>query len=352
MACYHPLRAWRSDDGEILFAERGRIHSQITLACGQCIGCRLERSRQWAVRCMHESKTHQHNSFLTLTYSDENLVQKYWTGEYYTRGPRAGEKAYSGNLNYRDFQLFMKKLIKKTNSPPPQRGAGAGGILTTRSTPQSAHDAPQTAAARRALNSSNVRFYMAGEYGTQYGRPHFHACLFGATFNDLKYLGRTPSGSKLWRSSTLEQLWPHGFSSVGELTFESAAYVARYVMKKITGTKAKTHYEKVDHDTGEIIELKPEFNQMSRGQGIGKNWLERFEADVYPHAKLIVRGHKTQPPRYYDKLYKKSHPTEWEAIEYDRFLEGQKRHQDQLPHRLQAREKVAAAKISMLKRKI
>lgn len=306
MPCYHPLRAWRSDDGEIVFAERGRIHSQITLACGQCIGCRLERSRQWAVRCMHESKCHRHNSFLTLTYNDNNIPEH-------------------GTLQYRDFQLFMKRLRKALSREKAPLAGSAGKPL---------------------------RFYMAGEYGENFRRPHYHACIFGVDFNDKSYLGRTPSGSKLWRSATLEQLWPLGFSSIGELTFESAAYVARYVMKKITGTQAKKHYERIDLTTGEIIQLKPEFNQMSRGQGIGKAWLERFEADVYPHAKVIVRGHKTQPPRYYDKLYKKSNPTAWEAIEYDRFLEGQKRHEDQQPHRLKAREQVAAAKISMLKRKL
>lgn len=91
---------------------------------------------------------------------------------------------------------------------------------------------------------------------------------------------------------------------------------------------------------------------MSRAPGIGNSWLKQFETDVYPSAKVIVRGKQTQPPRYYDKLYKAAHPIEWEAIEYDRFLEGQKHHEDQLPHRLKARETVTAAKISMLKRKI
>lgn len=323
MACYHPLRAWRSDDGEILFAERGRIHSQITLACGQCIGCRLERSRQWAVRCMHESKTHRYNSFLTLTYNDNNLPPY-------------------GTLRYQDYQAFMKRLIKSAS-----RGGENSAIAHTPSAP-----GHRSYAASRRRKSSNIRFYMCGEYGETYRRPHYHACLFGADFKDKVYLAKSPTGKKLWRSPELERLWPHGFSSIGELTFESAAYVARYVMKKITGQQAKKHYERIDPNTGEIIDIKPEFNQMSRGQGIGKAWLERFETDVYPSGKVIVRGIQTQPPRYYDKQYKKLHPLEWEALEYDRHIKGKEQHQEQQPHRLQAREKVAAAKISMLKRKI
>lgn len=272
---------------------------------------------------MHESKTHRYNSFLTLTYDDQHLPQH-------------------GSLRYKDFQDFNKRLIT---------AAFRGGMEGTIAFSPTVNDERSYAASRHG-RTSNIRFYMAGEYGSQLGRPHYHACMFGVDFRDKSYLGRTPSGSKLWRSATLEKLWPHGFSSVGEVTFESAAYVARYVMKKITGTKAKKHYEKIDPTTGEIIELTPEFNQMSRATGIGKTWLKRFEADVYPHAKVIVRGHKTNPPRAYDKWYRAEHPIQWEAIEYDRFLAGQANHQEQLPHRLKARETVTAAKISQLKRKL
>lgn len=340
MPCYKPLRAWRTDDNEIVFAERGRIHSEITLACGQCIGCRLERSRQWAVRCMHEARMHKQNCFLTLTYDDDHLYQKYWTGQY----RKDGTKAYAGNLRYRDIQLFNKRL----------RTALSRGYFNGAYIPLTRDEKPQ------------IRFYMAGEYGEQYGRPHYHMCLFGTNFNDKKYLGRTPTGHKLYTSEDLEKLWPLGFSSIGEVTFESAAYVARYVMKKITGQQQKIHYEKTDQETGEIIQLKPEFNNMSRRQGIGKAWLEKYKTDVYNanyagaegpctpvvKAHVIVRGRKTNPPRYYDKQYQKSNPTEWEAIEYDRYLEGRKHYEDQLPHRLKAKQEVAAAQIKQLKRKI
>lgn len=191
MTCYHPLDAWRNDapsraDNRLIFTYHPSLGRgpDLKVPCGQCVGCRLERSRQWAVRCVHEASLHTDNCFITLTYNDEHLPS-------------------DGSLNYRDFQLFMKRLRKRVSVP--------------------------------------VRFYMCGEYGENFGRPHFHACLFGFNFPDLKLW---KSGkSKLYRSPLLEELWPFGYSSVGDVNFESAAYVARYILKKVTGADAAAHYD-------------------------------------------------------------------------------------------------------------
>lgn len=190
MPCFKPLEAYRPRDTrskKLIFSYNPKTCDSITpimLPCGQCVGCRLERSRQWALRCVHESKMHKDNCFITLTYATEHLPP-------------------DSSLHYPDFQKFMKRLRKKY---------GEG-----------------------------IRFYMCGEYGENFGRPHFHACLFGHNFTDLK-LWKETNGQKLYRSKELEQLWPFGHSSVGSVTFESAAYVARYIMKKITGEAAEQHY--------------------------------------------------------------------------------------------------------------
>lgn len=94
MACFYPLAAWQTDDGDIVFKERGAIKRALTLPCGQCVGCRLERSRQWAVRCMHEASLYDQNAFVTLTYDQDHLPE-------------------SGSLRYRDFQLFCKRARDK-----------------------------------------------------------------------------------------------------------------------------------------------------------------------------------------------------------------------------------------------
>lgn len=282
----------------MVFSERLRfdIVDSIILPCGQCRGCRLERSRQWATRCLHEASLHKENAFITLTYGDASLP--------------AGR-----SLSYPPFQKFMKRL-------------------------------------RKAFAPRHVRFYMCGEYGSDFQRPHFHACLFGIDFADKTFWKKTESGSNLYRSALLEKLWPYGFSSVGDVNFESAAYVARYIMKKINGDLADAHYKYVDDETGEITDRQPEFTKMSLKPGVGANWFEKWKTDVYPHDYVVTRGAKSRPPRYYDSLLKKIDPETLEAIKFERVLEGRAHQVDNTPARLADREKVMAARQNLFPRKL
>jgi len=192
---------------------------------------------------------------------------------------------------------------------------------------------------------------MCGEYGEKLGRPHYHYCLYGEDFREDRYEWRqAPSGSVLYRSETLEKLWPHGNCEIGELTFESAAYVARYIMKKITGDMANDHYKRVCPETGEIYWLPPEFNVMSRRPGIGAEWMEKFRNDVYNHDELIVRGHPSKPPRYYDKLLEMVDASALEEIKAER-AKGIT-YEDNTPERLAVREKVALARLNLKKRQL
>ena len=241
---------------------------------------------------MHEAQQNENNCFLTLTYDDEHARP---------------------SLNYTDFQKFMKRT-------------------------------------RRRFSPARARFYVGGEYGEQYGRPHFHACVFGIDFKDKTYWSKSPSGERLYRSQTLEELWPFGFSSIGNITFQSAAYVARYVMKKVTGTLAAKHYERIDPTTGEIFTLTPEFNHMSLKPGIGANWLSTFEKDVYPHAKVIVNAKEVNPPRYYEKLYLDKYPNRKAELAELKEAEAYRHRFDNTWQRLEVKERVARAKIKQLKR--
>lgn len=295
MPCYHPITGYRTREGTIVFSELRRHGEtqEITVACGQCIGCKLEKSRVWAMRCIHEINLYKRNTFITLTYNDENLPNR-------------------EQLNYEHFQIFMKRLRKK--------------------------------------HGQNIRFFMCGEYGETTQRPHYHAILFNHKFDDEKYLKTTETESKLFTSDALSILWPRGISSVGEANFETAAYIARYCVSKITGEKAEEHYKRYDH-VGEY-QLTPEFNQMSRRPGIGADWLRFYKNDVYNNDYVIINGKETNVAKYYDKLLKKTHPEKLAELKEAREYKGYKNRADNTQERLAVKEQVTKAKIQQLKRKL
>lgn len=302
MACFHPVAAYRTLDGSIVFKEKGNdVVQSLSFPCGQCFGCRLERSRQWAVRCMHEASLHEQNCFITLTYDNDHCPT-------------------DRSLNYGDFQRFMKRF-------------------------------------RKRYKGSTIRFYMAGEYGEKFERPHFHACIFGFNFPDRTVWKRTSSGALIYRSLSLEDLWPFGYSSIGDVTFESAAYVARYVMKKInvsnkTPHHLRDHYETTDFETGEIKERTPEFNRMSLKPGIGYGWYEKYHPDLYPHDYVIVNGRQCKPPKYYDKKFAEDFPEAFESLQLERFIDAQSRYEDNTDERLAVKEQVLNAKLGRLRKSI
>lgn len=309
MPCYRPLKGFRAkttfEDGKrrIVFnTQLGNIDLPVPVPCGQCIGCRLEKSRQWAIRCKHEADMHDKNCYITLTYNDDHLP-------------------IDGSVNMRHFQLFMKRLRKKYGK---------------------------------------VRFFHCGEYGENNRRPHYHACIFGWRPSDLILL-KHENGFPLYTSLQLSDLWtdpktktPIGFVTVGEVTFQSAAYVARYITKKITGEKSADHYQIVNSDTGEIHSLRPEYVSMSKKPGLGKGWLDQFTSDVFPHDEVIMNGRSISPPKYYDRQYQLEAPEEFEKIRRLRKIKHAKNREKNLanstPDRLAIREHIHETRSKLLKR--
>lgn len=301
MPCYKPVKAWygeklSSGKRAIVFSS-GLAQSCLSLAlpCGTCVGCRLERARQWAMRCVDEASLYSDNSFITLTFRPEVLAK---------RGP---------SLDKRDFQLFMKRLRKFT-----------GGQM--------------------------IRYFHCGEYGSHFYRPHYHALLFNMGFPDRTYLKHTRAGYPVYRSAVLEANWPFGFSSTTDVTFGSAAYVARYHVKKVGTIVSDNHF--VHPRTGEM--LAPEYTTMSRGSsvrgtgGIGKGWFDCFKGDVYPHDSRVIKGVDTKPCKFYDSLYEKLNPAGFSNIKLDRLVRASARMDDSTEDRLAVKEKVKVAQLASL----
>jgi len=311
MPCYKPLDAYiakgKTENGKqlIVFKRPSETYMQdIQLPCGQCIGCRLSRSIMWATRCMHESQLHEANCFITLTYDEHHLPDNH-------------------TLDHDYFQKFMKRL-------------------------------------RKEISPTKVRYFMCGEYGDDSWRPHFHAILFGYDFPDKIEYTIGENENPYYISELLYKLWPYGFHTIGECTFETAAYVARYCVKKITGDDAEAHYNRILTDwnevTGEItfmqeVDLQPEYARMSTNPGIGKEWFNQFKSELYPSNFIITpNGKKVSIPHYYDKLQEDENEFILKQVKQQRKIAAQLHSQENTLLRLRAREFCKKAQAKQLTR--
>ncbi len=309
MPCFSPLTAYRSltlktENGKTLIRfNRAEITShpyeKINLPCSQCLGCRIDRSKQWALRCIHEASLYENNCFLTLTFNKENLNERH-------------------TLDRRDFPLFMKRLRKHFK--------GIQCVINSKT----------------GKSTNPIRFFHCGEYGEKLSRPHHHACLFNFDFPDKEYWQKR-NGSILYTSKSLQGLWPAGYSTIGEVTFQSAAYIARYITKKINGMHAAEHYIRGDPDSGEAYYLEPEHITMSLRPGLATGWFKKHPGDVFPKDFCTVAGRKFKTPKFYDGMYDVDEPLKMAQIKRKRKLASAKNAADSTGRRLRARAVVAAA---------
>lgn len=246
---------------------------------------------------------HHENAFLTLTYAPEHLPK-------------------NGSISKVAVQKFVKRLRKRVGQP--------------------------------------LRYFACGEYGEGNGRPHYHLLIFGYGFPDKVLAAKTKRGDSLFRSALLEDCWRFGYSYIGDVSFESAAYVARYVMKKRKGKEDfvdkngktnKEHYQLLDPVTGEVHQLDPEFVLMSRRPGIGRTWLEQYRSDT-DKDYLTLRGQKMALPKYYDTVIERFDEIDFLERKQQRRVEAFERREDATDDRLRVREKVKAAQINQLSRNL
>jgi hypothetical protein len=302
MACYFPVTAWYAKElnptgkRSLVFDARYALQPDdpIKVACGKCIGCRLERSRQWAMRCVHEASLYDDNCFITLTYNDENLPKDF-------------------SVDKKHLQNFWKELRN---------------------------------------DGHKFRYFACGEYGDKSLRPHYHAIMFNFDFPD-KELWKVSQGNNLYTSEYLNEKWRKGYGVIGDVTFDSTAYVARYVMKKQeeyekdqNGEKTKIPKFLVDEQTGVTYPVEHEFTTMSRRPGIGADWYDKFKTDAYPSDYITMNGKKMKPPKYYDRRFEQENPFEMDFLKENR-LQFAKENEDSY-ERLRVKEKLKRLKTKKL----
>ena len=266
----------------------------------------------WAIRCSHESQEHINSQFVTLTYNEKNLPK-------------------DGSIHPDQLQKFYKRL-------------------------------------RKSLKTKKIRHFSCGEYGeickicnkspnsknTGYrcnctkpqiglGRPHYHAIIFGLELEDKVYFDND-NGNNTYTSNYLEKIWNNGNVIIGDVTFESSAYVARYITKKINGDNAKEHYQG----------KHPEFIRMSNRPGIATSWYNKYKSDIYKpgtDGKAIIRGGiETTPPRFYENKYDNENPEHLKQIKIRRKIEAEKNAENTTISRLKTREIIHKRSISKLTR--
>lgn len=304
MSCYHPLKGFKigvnpsgkpqykitgydvigvkfengvwKDCHELLKTDlfTPMVTESIDIPCGHCIGCYLDRSRQWADRCMIEASYHEHNCFLTLTYDDFHL-------------PAAGSLVDEDGVVFsdspfhplvkRDLQLFMKSL-------------------------------------RKRIAPVKCRFFACGEYGSHTFRPHYHMILFGYDFSDDRVLYKKNfNGDALYNSPTLDACWKRGHAVIADVTWNTCAYVSRYCLKKRNNDLT---------DFYDSFDLTPEFTLMSRKPGIARQYYDDFKEKIYSTEEIFISdangSKKLRPPKYFDKLYDIDYPSDFEAIKLHR----------------------------------
>lgn len=299
MSCFRPLRGFMVPGGRVVFgADPKGTGRPLSVPCGKCIGCKMDRARMWSVRICHEAALYDCNQFVTLTYEDKYLPP-------------------SLSLVYPDFQLFMKRLRKEYNG----HEAGPNGRYP-------------------------IRFFVAGEYGSTYKRPHWHAIFFNLVFPDqVKLLNET------FRSEGLERVWGKGNCVVGTVTTESAAYVAGYTLYK--KGRAEEYEDVVNVATGEVSGRRPEFVVMSRRPGIGTWWYEKFKGDVFPLDKAVMsEGRVQKVPRFYLEKFRREDPLAAEEVVYERYLRSLEHPEEGTEERLAIREEFAERKFKAYSEKV
>ena len=313
MPCYAPLQGYKDPiSGGLTFDKKGTAQS-LEVACGQCLGCRVDHCLMWSIRIIHESCMHIDNfgnSWATLTYRDPSTC----TSEQYKNGHYVPSDLSLRPSHVSDFVRSLRKA-----------------------------------------NDHKIRYFYCGEYGTL-GRPHYHICLFNHSFSD-QYVYKDDCGIVTYTSDELQKHWKHGFTTCSELTIDNAAYTAGYAFKKITGKRAEDHYLRCD-EHGEAYWLHPEYIRMSTGRGkpsgIGAAFYEKYSSDIFPNDKSPVPGssEKELVPRYYQNILADTDPAMLEKIKQTRQEFITAHAADFTPERLRDKYVCARAKQSLKKREL
>lgn len=256
--------------------------------CGGCVACRVSRRLDLSLRLSHESQMHDASWFVTLTYDDDHVP-------------------YGNTLVREHPSKFVRSVRKRTRQ--------------------------------------RWRYFLAGEYGSDFSRPHYHVILFGHELPDKRFL-YSREGNHFFQSDVLSEAWGRGIVEVSTVSPSTMMYVTKYHVDKVNGDRAEAHYSWFVESSGELVEREPEFALMSNRPGIGATWFDRYWSDCYPKGFVTSAGIRYRPPRYYDRLLEARDPALFEEVKASR-LEHLPSLAELLQDRLDAKAACALAELEM-----
>lgn len=298
MPCTRPVHGYRGLDGKLKQGGPTSHLDTLTVACGKCMGCRIDRTQDWTKRLLAELRMHDEACFVTLTYDEAHLP-------------------IDLSLDVRDWQLFADRFRKRFG---------------------------------------RFRYYQCGEYGEETDRPHHHAIIFGHDFYSDRQLYRVTPYGKLFTCEKLSRTWGKGHVVLGDVTPETCRYVAGYVQKKLYGDRAYDEYATAwapDHRTGELLPQmwkRPPFATMSLKPGIGQSYIDKYGDEVYAFDQFVETGKPLRPPKFFDKWLAEKDPERLEHFQHERAERGKRYHEHNTPERLAARDRVGQYRAQQIKR--
>lgn len=307
MACFHPLLGIpypynhpkygqfrivgkATDSNIVQYAvdpETGQYLEGVRIPCGRCVGCRLDKSREWATRLQCEALDYPEasNWFVTLTYAQpDDMYDLPSYGRYASvnsDGALTLDKRHPTDWLKR-FREHHARKVSYDYDPPMYFDSRSGK--------------------ERPLG---IRYFLAGEYGDRTMRPHYHAIMLNCPLPDIRQIGRNKLGMPLYTSDLMSETWGFGHVTIGRMTWQTAAYVARYTLKKVSG-QSDALYDQLG--------LQPEYTVMSRMPGIGREYLLSHSDQIYTDDEIILpainkdKPNVQRPPKYFDRVYKDIDP--------------------------------------------
>lgn len=266
-----------SKDVKVSEAIKNCGYTILEVPCGNCLGCRLDYSKDWATRADLEAKRWKFNWFITLTYDEENLP----------KGTKDNPSLNTDHID--DFIQSIRNYFRKHYK----------------------HD--------------GIRYLLAGEYGDLGGRPHYHLILFNCPLPDIKpytydadgnYIQHKDSfGQYYLFSDIVENAWKkRGMVTISEASWYTSAYVSQYVVKKQKGQSSQVY---------DVLGIIPPFLRVSNKPGIGYCYYEENVKHLAEYPLLYIPRNNNKPLSTRAPRYFKKHIVADGLVNYeDYFMEG------------------------------